>query len=154
MHNNSEIEKIIYALSRHEMALARLYQVFSKSKGNPQFWLDISKQEYVHHQWLLALHNNSVSKKLFYDRDIFKIEAVESSIEYIEELIKKASEISDLVALNHALDLEKAMIEAEYFSIFLTDDYSVKHILDDLKNETSEHIAKIEAEIIKKKRDS
>lgn len=148
MHpDNEKFLKTITILSEHEMAIGRLYEKFSRSKPNARFWLDLAKEEFVHHQWLTALYLNAEKDKIYFDVDSIKEDAVKTSIKFISGLIHKSGDISLMVALNHALDIEKAMIENKYFSIFKTENEEVKHILADLENETKAHISRIEQEL-------
>lgn len=138
---------LITLLSKHEMAIGNLYERFSKTKSSGILWHELAKQEFVHHQWLVALFSNSQSDNTYFNSTLFNVKAIETSLDYIGQLMKKADQITDRAALNAALDIEKGMIEHNYFDIFLPDSPKVSHILLDLKNETQQHIEMIIEEI-------
>lgn len=116
MHNQTRT--IVKMLSDHELALKELYQTYAaKIPSLKDFWLRLAADEQHHSDWLSSLMPkpgvDDSSDPCCWPRPA----AVESSLKYIRALIVRAKqgEVTLLVALSIAKDLESALLEKEFF---------------------------------------
>lgn len=139
---------VIEALAKHEEAIGELYKAYSeKFMSYKQFWIALFADEKDHSYWIRQLLGKAKDGFVFFQEDRFKIEAINTSSEYVREQIEalKTEKISEINALAIAYDLENALLERKFFEIFESDFIEIKNIFLDLAEATTRH-----REIIKK----
>ncbi len=128
MEQPKNLNPIINLLGQHEEIMAQLYQTYAAQFPDPEFWQNLAQAEHVHYRWVKSLSTPHL-KNIYLDEAIFQSAGIETSINYIKELIAKASNHTLINALSYALDIETAMIEKGYFKIFKSDSPKVNQIL-------------------------
>lgn len=142
-------EEIISLMREHEEAIGLFYKACAESFENKDFWHHISKEEFVHAQWLEALMGST--DKIHFDENRFNVEALKTSIDYFKnkrELIEK-NEIDIVSALSLALDAEKSLLEVDYYKVYESDSAELKNIFSDLKSQTEVHVELVKTEMKK-----
>jgi len=138
--------ELLEALRRHELVIARLYEVYAKRFPEyEEFWMELSREEIQHADWIggLAARVEDGSDCFVVNR--FPIGAVEHSIAYVEGLANAPGQPDFLLmnAVSTALYLEKALIENKYFEVFSGDGVETKRILNALTQSTQTHYQRL-----------
>ena len=96
----------------------------------------------------------SSDSRLFTNDHRFKIEAINTSLEYIQKEIDRVniSPIPILEALSIAFYIEQSLIESKLFEVFETDSVELKQLLLNLNNETVNHRTKVREALDKQRR--
>ena len=121
---------------QHEVSIGKLYRVFSEKF--PEYfslWSRLAEEEAGHANWIRKFKEKIDAGTVYLKDNRFKVVAIGTSMKYIQGLIDKAKqgEMAAIKALSLALDLEKALIENEYFEFFETDSAELKAVLRDLE---------------------
>ena len=146
---------LIETLAGHEKQLHRFYhkcsECFSDTK---ELWARLAEEEKLHSEWIEKLAS-------LYDRGSIEVadpklktEAVNTSIRYIDMQLSRleSGQLTERKALSIALDLERAMIEEDYFRMFTSEEARFSTVMNKLKNATETHKKRLEAAIDKAKR--
>lgn len=138
----------INKLIDHEEMLAKLYTAFASAfPGEKKFWESIVKEE-MHHKCILeSLEEKVKSGEWVFKKPVYLYGYITDSIEWISRLINRIenSGMTLQEALHTALTAEKGIIETKYMD-FVSEDNNpdARMVLNAIKEETSDHIKKIE----------
>lgn len=138
---------VLEALAKNEELLNELYNLYAgKFPDFREFWLEIAKDELEHASWIRALYSKIKEGSLSFSKDRLKKEAIEAYSKYVKDEINSISKekISLKEALLTTLEVEKALIEREYFKVFDTDLLTLRQVLLNLDFATHEHIKRVE----------
>ena len=137
-------------MAGNESAVGQLYHIYGTLFPEKQdFWYELEKEENKHAQWLTKLGNKLVTRQIYFDQNRFKIEAVRLFPEILKKKMEQAkhTKITLSQALGNATNIESALLEKEFFTIFEHDSVEIKHLLMELSKETAWHRAKIQSQI-------
>lgn len=97
--------------------------------------VEIALEEEAHAATLEQIGKCIEGSMAYFDKDRFKNATIAMSLAYINDKIKEAKtkKVSLFQALTVALDIEKSLIENNYFRISGEDSVSMKHILTSLQ---------------------
>jgi rubrerythrin len=112
---------IVCLLAEHEHTLARLYRAYAgRFPEHQAFWSRLAEEEDQHAKWLQRLLIRVEEGLGCVRAERFERSAVEESTQRIVQMIKEAAnpEFSMADALQTAMTLEQASLEAEYFEVF------------------------------------
>lgn len=133
---------VLDLLIKHELVIEQLYMVFSaRFPARRDFWQRLAGEEQRHADCLGTLRSESTSTTdLLYDSRL-KLQAIKSSIGYVESQIVGAQEgrFSLVQALSIARDLENALLEKHFSSVHAMVSDEVGSILMDLAADTERH---------------
>ncbi len=131
---------------KNEEAFAKLYLKYSVIfNADSAFWLQISKEEIRHAQWLKTLADSADITVL--KPDAYTISIIKNLGEMVEKEIESKEQITLEEALEKTLDFEKAFIEKNYFDIFSENSAKAFRVMEKVKKETKEHIFEIMEQI-------
>lgn len=139
-------KEAVEMMIRHEHAMRDLYLVYaSKFTDYAEFWRDLSREETIHAETVAQIGKSLDSGKTNFSRNRFKVEAIALSIRFIEEKIAqaKSEELPLFYALTVTLDIEKALIENEYFIVVEDDPPELKNTLRALQFGAEKHLEKV-----------
>lgn len=140
---NEEYIEVLYRLEQHEKLIGELYEAYANIFTElTDLWNLLSKEEHQHATWIKELDLQASSdSRLFINSHRFKIEAINTSLEYIQKEIERVnrSSISIVEALSISFYIEQSLIESKLFEVFETDSVELKHLLLKLYNETINH---------------
>lgn len=114
-------EGILEALAANEEKISSLYAVYADAYPDYyNFWFMLSSDEVSHASWLRSLDASWKKGTLAVDEKRFALAAVKTFGEYLDEKIKEARGTKYLMdkALNIAFDIENALIEKGWFTMF------------------------------------
>ena len=140
---NENEHDILEMMTRHELALKELYEVFSilfpDYKG---FWQQLATDERRHADWIETLRSNPDAGSWFLHDSQLRLQATKASIGYVESQTTRAKEgkFSLLQAVSIAKDLESALIERHLSKIQDSAPQDMKSILMKLSDETKRHL--------------
>jgi hypothetical protein len=105
------------------------------------FWNQLVREEKSHAMVITMLRDVIGKKKLLLDTHRFKTVAVENAIAFIEQQTDRvaAEGTTPLKALSLAIDIEKAMIERDFFTVFDSDTPMIRKEFSDLREHTMKH---------------
>lgn len=138
---------LLETLANHEKALSRLYKEFSERFHRTRdLWIDLSKDEEMHGQWIQKMKSLYQQGKLEVNPDRITMMSVETSIQFIEGQIKKveSGKITESAALATASHIESAMIDEKYFRMFSFTDARLDKINEKLEKATAMHKKRLE----------
>jgi len=138
--------KVIKLLAEHEKAISQLYKEYAqKFPEQKDFWSKIAAEEIEHASWIFKLRSQAKEGSLYFKEGRFKVEAIETSLEYVKSQTVEAQnkKISAKNALSVARDLESGLIEKKFFEVFEPDCREIKQVLLDLAIATREHYNRI-----------
>ena len=145
---SNEQSDIVNALIKNEQLLSKLYGEYALQPANDKaFWTHISHDETIHASWVCEFYNKLEQGLVRFDEGRFKVEALNSFSDYINDQITRAEkeEISLIQSLSLNMDLENSMLEKGFFEIYETDDIELKNLLDKLRTSTETHFAQVKA---------
>lgn len=133
---------VIMKMEMLENVISQLYKKYAERfSQDRQFWAQLSLEEVGHAKWVKELGEQSKKKNLTFDKGRFKVNAIQTTIEYIQKKIKQAT--SDLITEKEAFyiawDIENGLLEKEFFKTFESDQLELKKILEKLLRETKDH---------------
>ncbi|UCB52994.1 MAG: hypothetical protein JSV10_02575 [Candidatus Zixiibacteriota bacterium] len=134
-------------LANHEDAIGGLYKAYAKLFPNHEsFWSGLAREETEHATWIRNLATKTEAGSARLDQKRFKIEAIQTSLDYIKNLAAEApgQKIELIDGLSTALDIEKALIERKYFEILQGDSEEVKRTLEALTRSTKAHVERVQ----------
>ena len=132
-------------LATHEEAIGGLYQAYATLfPDHESFWSGLAREETEHARWIRDLASGAAGSALL-DQKRFRTEAIQTSLDYIRNLTRQASNqnIELTGALSTSLDIEKALIERKYFEILQGDSEEVKRTFEALTRSTEAHIERV-----------
>lgn len=133
---------LLDAMRQHEQMIARLYQTYAERfEAYSDFWNELSGAELRHARCLEKLQSLLKENPDIIIVQRFSIDAIKSSIRYINELIEltKKPEFEPINAFSLAMKLEEALLEKKYFEVLVGDSQEIKETLSLLLNETEVH---------------
>jgi hypothetical protein len=133
---------LLGALAEHERAISRLYQAYSsRFDEHTELWAGLAQEELKHAACLNKLRTLLQEDTGVVIVERFSVDTIRFSINYIDELIKRASQpdFEFINALSLAITLEGALLEKNFFKVFSGDSQGVRGVLDLLANETERH---------------
>jgi hypothetical protein len=133
---------LLEAMQQHELMIAKLYNAYAdRFEAYADFWKELSQAELKHAQVLEQLSNALGENPDIIIVQRFSIDAINSSIHYVNELIERAKhpEFEPINAFSLAMKLEEALLEKKYFEIMAGDSYEIKETLSFLLHETEQH---------------
>ena len=136
-------DALLTALQKHEQALAHLYQAYSQRfEDYAVFWAGLAQEEFKHAACLGSLRKQLKDSSDIVIVERFSIDAIDSSIVYVNELVDRASEpeFKLLNALSLATKLEEALLEKNFFEVLSGDGQEIQEVLALLADETSRHL--------------
>jgi len=152
----NEVEPdLVEMLKNHELAVKRLYEAFSAVfPGQQDLWKGLIKDEEKHALWIEKLSSYpSIDSWIRHNVQV-KLQAIKSSIGYIESMIIKAraGDLKPVQALSIARDIENALIEKQFSKLNNSSSEKINSIMASLSAETEKHRNKIIAAIDAEKR--
>jgi len=146
----NDSDSMLDLLIRHELALAGLYatcgQVFPE---HSDFWNTLVLEEKAHAQVLKTLQTTMLTQQVFLNARKFNRIGLQTAIDYANKQRRAvlAGEHAIMQALIIALDIERAIIEKDFFEVFESDLAVMKHEFRELRDHTLEHSNRITAMI-------
>jgi hypothetical protein len=139
MESNNDLLDMMAA---YEEKVSELYQALSVALPEWQeFWMTISHEEQLHASWLRGLKNRLALGGGTLSRERFNVAGIRTSMDYLqklrEDVLKKG--ITPLRALVLSLDIESALLEKEYYTVYKSDLASVQETFNNLREQTREH---------------
>jgi hypothetical protein len=147
MAEDNEQILLLETMAENEDKIRELYDQYSLNFSEySDFWSKIADEERVHALWLRAFKNDVLSGKSVVDKDRFNLGAVSGFSKYLNEKIGESRKAKLLLpqAIVMSLDIERGLIEKDFFNIIKTDSEDLKNILNNLYKETLNHIKRIE----------
>jgi hypothetical protein len=146
MMTKSIDDDLLALMIKHEESISGLYDEFRKAiPGMEAFWRQLVQDEKAHAQVLRDLAARLVRKDVLLTNRPFPREAILAAITYI---IRKTGEItqagaSQTQALATAIDLERAMLEKNFFSVIESDSTDMKKEFEAIRTHTEEHAGRL-----------
>lgn len=147
MDTNNEL---LETMATHEEKMCELYRTFAGALPEwKDFWLTIASEEQGHMNWLRGLKTKLEAGGGILNRERFNIAGTRTSIAYLqklrEEVLKKG--ITPLRALVLSLDVETALLEKEYYTVYKSDLVSVQEVFNRLREQTVGHRQRMQDKI-------
>jgi hypothetical protein len=133
---------LLEAMQQHELMIAKLYQAYAERiEDYADFWEELAQAELRHVRCLKHLQSQLEENPDIIIVQRFSLEAINSSIRYINNLIDRTTfpEFEPINAFSLAMKLEEALLEKKYFEVLEGDSNEVKETLKILFNETEQH---------------
>ena len=146
MNRKQNQVRIVELLADHEMAVSKLYQIYSERFPDYEnFWSELSGDETYHAKCIRELTSKIEQGLVYFNEERFQPAAIERSLQYIEQMQEKAAQPDFLLinALSIASFIEDALIESEYFKIFEGDSAELQEVLHILASATNQHRDKV-----------
>ncbi len=139
---------IMEMLAQHEETISDLYSAYSKQfPEHREFWATLAWEENDHARQIRELEIDVKNRRATFDNTAIKEVVIKNSLEYVknqtEDVHKKG--ISLAGALSVALDIEKSVIDGEFFEAFKGFTAKSRKLIRELANEVQEHYKIIEA---------
>jgi rubrerythrin len=134
----------------HEEAIEKLYRLYAdRFEGDREFWLALAAEEASHVAWLRALAQ-SPPPGVRMAEDRLRVQAIRTSLEYIEREISKAVSpaATRLGALSVAQDVESSMIERKYFEVLDADPVERQRLLRQVAADTQAHLVRVRERLL------
>lgn len=144
--SKEEVREVLELLAQNEEALASLYSEYAIIHPNTEFWKKIAQDERIHAQWVRVFIADMEQEKATFNLDDFKTQAIRNSIESIKESKNEAKKETLKEALGYAINLERSMLENDFFKVIETKDENLNHVLEALKKGTEVHLQKMKVE--------
>ena len=140
--------QIIELLANNEEAVQKLYLLYAtKYPESKEFWSKLAQEEAGHAFMIRNLELEATNKpgKVLFKPDRFTPEAIQSSINYINQLIKEFPDKNYplITALSLAMQIEQSLIEKKYFEVVEGDDIVLQNTLNTLRNDSQEHFERV-----------
>ena len=114
-------KNIVELLIKQEMSLSKLYKTFAeKFSGHKDFWINLSKDEMRHANWIEKLSEAEKKGIVIFDEGKIKTYTMKAYIEHVEKVMSgtENNEFNQINAFSFALDFETALIEKNVFTHF------------------------------------
>ena len=142
----NDANPMLALLIKHEEAIADLYASCSHAfPREKDFWLSLVIEEKAHVHVLFELEQYISARKVHLNTRKFNAAAVSTAIGYVNSQKQRVStgQCSLIQTLVIALDIERAIIEKDFFEVFESDLAVIKHEFRELRNHTAEHAKRI-----------
>jgi rubrerythrin len=150
MNVESHGVSIILMLTRHEEVIGSLYNACSlRFPDTAKFWQTLVLEEKAHADVLRTLEKQLATQKVVLNHRKFNVTGIQTAINHVEKQkqnVEKGS-VNLLQALAMALDIERAIIDRDFFEVFESDSFMMKREFNELRKHTSEHIGRITAKL-------
>lgn len=136
-------------LSEHEEQIADLYSLFAEViKGARLFWEELAQEELAHKTLVEQMNEKFRDGEWRFTRPSFVSTAILDSCGHIEARKKMVvrNGVSMREALTWAMELERGLVESEFFSIIKADNAEMMDLMNSLKSDSLRHLGKIERE--------
>lgn len=136
-------------LREHELALSAVYDTFARLLPDmAEFWRIIAAEERAHADVVSMLSDRVPSGSVFIDRKKFTVAGIRSNMEFLSgRLVRFRDEgVTEMMALNTAIDAERGALEKEFFTVFLSKDPEIDADFEELMVHTKEHLKRLEDE--------
>ena len=133
---------IIMKMEMLERVIGQLYKIYAKKFASDySFWIQLSREEEEHAKLVKELEKEVKQENLTFDNQRFKVNAIQTTIQYVQKKIKQAndSSMTERDAYHIALDIENGLLEKNFFKTFKTDQAGLKDVLNKLIHDTAEH---------------
>jgi hypothetical protein len=143
-------DDLLDLMAAHEDKIAELYQTFAMLLPEwKEFWMAIVVEEKRHAEWLRSLKGRLGSSGGILNRERFTPAGVRTSMDYVqrlrEESVKKG--ITPHRALVLSFDIESALLEKEYYTVYKSDSVNVQEVFNTLREQTSGHRQRMQTKI-------
>jgi hypothetical protein len=152
--NTASYIDLLDLLQRHEEAIADIYAVFSHQIPSMKtFWAKLANEEISHAMVITMIRKAIGNDNLSLDTRKFNVTAVQTAIAFISRQTEqiRTQGTTPIKALALATDLEKAMIEREFFSVFESDSPVMKKEFIELHEHTIQHQNMLQSMLDKEK---
>jgi len=141
MHSKEEQIHFIGKQAELERQLARLYKLYSDKFPENGLWPFLVEEERKHEAWLKQIIPKVQSGDVLFFLDNFTVEAIQQTIEYINEEYNIAVNegITLIRAISVAHALEDSALDKSIFNFFDSGSPVIEEILDDLREDTKKH---------------
>lgn len=146
MNESDHGHSLLLLLIQHEEALSSLYGTCGlRFPDHVEFWQTLVFEERAHADVLKELSRHLETQEVSLNERKFNVTGIQTAINHVnkQQQITEAGLLTIIQAMAIALDIERAIIEREFFEIFETDSPLIKREFDYLKKHTNEHIARI-----------
>lgn len=139
---------IMEMLAQHEETISDLYSAYSKQfPEHREFWATLAWEENDHARQIRELEIEVKNRHAAFDNTAIKVIVIKKSLEYVKNQTVEAQKKGILLAraLSVALDIEKSVIDGEFFDAFKGFTAKSRKLIRELGNEVQEHYKIIEA---------
>lgn len=139
-------DNLLALMVTHEETIAALYAEFQKAvPGMQEFWQQLVEEEKAHAQVLRDLAARLVRDDVLLANRPFPREAILTAIAYIARKTGdiRAQGVTPAQALSMAIDLERAMLEKNFFSVVESDATDMKKEFEAIREHTAEHAGRL-----------
>lgn len=146
MEETDQGHVLLSLLIQHEEAIGSLYKAFAlRFPDLAEFWQGLVVEEKAHAEVLAELSIHLKTQKVFLNKRKFNVTGVQTAINYVNKQSQSTGSgtLNILQAMSTALDIERAIIDREFFEVFESDLPSIKREFEDLREHTAEHINRI-----------
>lgn len=150
------IHNIINLLVQHEEEIADLYRTCSVIyPGAAFFWDNLVLEEQAHAQVLRELETYLATGQVMLNMDRFNVAGIQTAIDHVRKLKATVAEKNCNMqgAIAMSLDIERAIIENQFFAVFDSDSVMIKQEFNDLRKHTIDHVGRL-AGLLKEMRGS
>jgi hypothetical protein len=133
---------VVQMLADHELALKELYQTYATALPSlKDLWLKLAEDEQRHADWLDSLGSGAGGANGPGPGSWPRPAAIETSLKYVRGQIVRArqAQVTLLIALSVAKDLESALLEKEFFKVAQGASPEVRAVLGRLITATETH---------------
>jgi rubrerythrin len=137
-----KVKEIISKMEMLEGVIGQLYKTYAKIfPANYFFWTELSQEEEQHAKLVNDLKKELENNNIFFDKQRFNFNAIQTTIQYIQRKIRQANDglINEQEAYNVAWDIENGLLEKNFFRTFTSNQNEAKRILDKLLHDTEDH---------------
>ena len=137
---------IIELLVHNEETVSRLYKAYAKKFPElSHFWSQLSREEEEHADNLKRLFSKVREGSLSFKQDRFNPQAIRTLTHHLEQTLNTVQNegMSLRSALRTALDIEDALIEKNYFGVFVDDAKELKDTFLNMQSELEKHKKRI-----------
>ncbi len=145
--NNSTGIPIIDLLIQHEEAIGSLYRACAAVfPDHARFWQAFSLEEKAHADVLRSLAAHLKTERVFLNNRKFNVTGLQTAINHVNRQKQLLGEggVTPLQITSIALDVERAIIDRDFFEVFDTDSPSMKREFVSLRQHTCEHVGRME----------
>jgi hypothetical protein len=135
-------DDVLEHLQQHEEAIADIYEVFSdRLRSMAAFWTHLVAEEKSHAMVITMIRKAIGTNNIKLDTHKFKTAAVQTAIDFIcrQAVQVRDQGITPMKALALAIDLERAMIERDFFCVFESDSPVIRKEFTALREHTLAH---------------
>ncbi len=141
------VNSIVAHLAMQEEAIAELYGQFCSSLPEMEsFWDRLVVEERAHAEVIWKLHELKKTSKIHLNTRKFSIDAIRTNLDFIRRQTEDCQQdgITLIRALSLAVDIERGLIEKEFFRIFESDSPRIINEFESLEQHSAEHLGRVE----------